>query len=201
VRVAGLIIAGGKALRMGSDKPFLPFCGGTLLDAVIARARPQVDVLMLNVRPDQEARCRTCYGDAYALVTDAFGGEAGPLGGVVAGLDSLSNFDLPLLATFPCDTPFIPMTMVSALQKAAGEKPAVIVASGEVQCLCALWPRRCLAPLRDAVASGAWRSVRRALDMLGAVHVELASPTTAFFNVNMPEDLAEAERLARCGSA
>ena len=84
MRIAGLVIAGGLATRMKADKPFVSFQSGFLLDAVIDRVKPQVDILMLNVRTEHIALCRFRYGDEFALVPDAFNGNAGPLGGVVA---------------------------------------------------------------------------------------------------------------------
>jgi molybdopterin-guanine dinucleotide biosynthesis protein A len=200
--VAGLVIAGGKAERMGADKPFLRFGGGSLLDAVIGRVRPQVASLMLNVRPERMEACRARYGDAFALVDDAFGGEVGPLGGVVAGLRCLPPLGLTWLATFPCDTPFLPDDLVGRLWLAVEpgrEVPIVAVAAGRVQSLCALWPAGCLGALTDGVASGALRGVWRALDALGAVRIEVAASAHQFFNINTPQDLAEAEKLAAEG--
>lgn len=178
---------------MGADKPFAPLHGRTLIDVVIARVRPQVDSLWLNVRPEHEAVCRARYD--FELVADAFGGEAGPLGGVVAGLEKLPAAQW--LATFPCDTPFLPRDLVSTLRAAAvADQPAVAVDSGRVQNLCALWPPACLDKLRDGVASGTLRSAWRALEVLDAVRVDVDAAPHAFFNVNTPDDLAEAERIA-----
>jgi molybdenum cofactor guanylyltransferase len=200
--VAGLIIAGGKATRMGADKPFVHFQNRTLLDAVIDRARPQVKTLMLNVRAEHAALCQSRYRDAFALLPDAFDGNAGPLGGVVAGLRQLPCLNAEWLATFPCDTPFLPRNVVAALWTASPQsagKPVVAIASGKVQSLCALWPYECLDTVHKGVVSGAFRSVWWTLDKLGATRVDIAAEPHAFFNINTSDDLAEAERLARDG--
>jgi molybdopterin-guanine dinucleotide biosynthesis protein A len=199
MRIAGLIIAGGKAVRMGADKPFAPFGGGVLLDAAIARAEPQVERLMLNVRPEHMGRCQSHYGEKFMLLPDAFDGTAGPLGGVVAGLQELPSLGADWLATFPCDTPFLPMDLVAWLKAAAQTSsgvPIVAVAAGKVQSLCALWPLPCLDVLREGVTSGEFRSVWWALDALKAERVEILAEPHTFFNVNTAEDLAEAENLA-----
>ncbi len=204
MRIAGLVIAGGMATRMGADKSFVRFRSGYLLDTVIERVQPQVDVLMLNVRPESVARCLSHYGRKFALLTDAFNGEAGPLGGVVAGLQELPSTGASWLATFPCDTPFLPRDNVARLRVAAkmhADLPVVAVASGQVQSLCALWPYRCLDILRCGVASGEFRSVWRALDALQAVRIEVSAEPCGFFNVNTPEDLVVAEKLAHDNSA
>ncbi len=170
-----------------------------MLDAAIERVRPQVDTLMLNVRNEHVERCRAHYADRFALVPDAFDGKAGPLGGVVAGLERLPSLHMQWLATFPCDTPFLPRDIVSTLRgevRQTSDRPAVAVAEGRVQSLCALWPYRCLDALRDEVASGTDRSVRRVLDTLRAVHVDVIAEPRGFFNINTSDDLAEAEKLA-----
>lgn len=200
MRIAGLCVAGGMGTRMGADKPFVHFRSGILLDAVMDRARPQVDVLMLNVRTEHVALCQSRYGDQFALVPDAFEGKAGPLGGVVAGLQRLPSLGVEWLATFPCDTPFLPRDIVSTLRKAVeqtADRPAVAVAMGQVQSLCALWPYQCLDALREGVASGRYRSVLKALDMLQAVRVDASVEPHAFSNINTRADLEAAEKLAR----
>jgi molybdenum cofactor guanylyltransferase len=198
MNVVGLIIAGGRATRMGADKPFVRFRDGCLIDAVIARVQPQVEDLMLNLNPDQIGW--SAYREKFAVLPDPFHGSAGPLGGIVAGLQALSSARASWLATFPCDTPFLPLNLVATLQAAAetnADRPVVAEAGGRVQSLCALWPKACLEPLREGVASGAFRSVWRMLDALGAVRTEVVSGPHAFFNINTPADLAEADRLAQ----
>lgn len=198
MRVAGLIVAGGRAARMGADKPFARFRDSYLLDAVVSRVLPQVKTLMLNVRSEHVALCKAHYGEKFTLLPDAFGGEAGPLGGVVAGLQMLPSLNTRWLATFPCDTPFLPEDIVAELQAAAkpsANVPVVAVAMGKVQSLCALWPYECLEALRNGVISGNFHSVWWALDRLQANPVEIAGEPHSFFNVNTAEELAEAETL------
>lgn len=198
-RVVGLVIAGGKASRMGADKPFVRFQNGVLLDAVVDRVLPQVDALMLNVRPEHVAPCQSRYGDKFVLLPDAFDGNCGPLGGVIAGLQQLPPLNAEWLATFPCDTPFIPRDIVATLLETAQltvGRPVVAAASGQVQNLCAVWPYQTLEALREGVKSGAFRSAWWALDALHAVRLDISGEPHAFFNINTPEDLADAEKLA-----
>ena len=198
MRIAGLIIAGGKATRLGEDKPFARFKGGVLLDAVIARAEPQVERLMLNVRGEHLGRCQSRYGEKFTLLQDTFDGTSGPLGGVVAGLQELPSIGADWLATFPCDTPFLPMDLVvqlkAAVQNSSGT-PIVAVATGNVQSLCALWPLPCLDVVREGVSSGELRSAWWALEKLQAVRLDITAEPYAFFNINTPMDLADAETL------
>ncbi len=197
VRIAGLIVAGGTAQRMGGEKPFLPFCGAPLLDAVISAAGPQCEPLALNIAPDKMGICRQRYGNSHPLLVDAYGGEKGPLGGIVSGLnwlETLSGTDW--LATFPCDTPFLPDTLVKQLEQAIQNSfaPVVAVGDGCEQYLCALWPRSARAKLIAGIASGEWSSVWYALEKLGSVRHQIISTKNAFLNINTPEDLREAEQ-------
>ena len=195
--IAGAIVAGGEASRLGGGKPFVPFAGATLLDAVIARVRPQVDALALNLPAGAVATARTQYD--LPIVTDTIPGQAGPLAGIVAALEWARTLnDVTWLASFPCDTPFLPTTLVETLRKAAaGGVPVFAHDGARAQRLCALWPLACLDTLRNGVASGRLRSLYRAHDALGAIHCSIAAPAHAFFNVNTPADLREAARLAQ----
>ena len=190
--VAGVIVAGGAASRLGGEKPFLPFRGATLLDSVIARVRPQVAALALNLREDAHANYD------LAILTDTIAGRPGPLAGIVAALEwAAAQPGVTWLATFPCDTPFLPENLVATLRAAATRAVPVVAHDGTaMQNLCALWPLGCVDYLRVAVQSRGLRRLGEAERELGAIACSVAAPAHAFFNVNTPEDLAEAERLA-----
>lgn len=192
--IGGVIVAGGRGTRIGDDKPLMPFRGGTLIDAVIARVRPQVGLLALNVPQARVERYRARYD--LPLLVEAQPGFPGPLAGVLAGLDWLGP-GMDWLASFPCDTPFLPEDLVQRLRAARqGARPVVIRAGAEIHALCALWPRACTGDLRAGMNTGALVSVRRALAALDAVHLDIASDDPGFFNINTKDDLAEAERRA-----
>lgn len=194
MRIDGAIIAGGKATRLGGSKPFVPFAGATLLDAVVGRVRPQVDRLALNLPADATT---TKYAELPVLI-DTVPGLVGPLAGIVAALEWANSGNAEWLASFPGDTPFLPRDLVAQLRAAARPHIPVFAHDGaRAQYLCALWPRTCLESLRAGVTSGAWRSLYRVHSELGAIGSVVKAPAHAFFNVNTPEDLAEAERLAR----
>jgi molybdopterin-guanine dinucleotide biosynthesis protein A len=187
VKIDGIILAGGASSRMGEAKAFLPFGSRTLLDAVLARAAPQVDVLAIDVpRADvQKYEARFSPSALPDLYADTFG----PLCGIVTGLAWCST---DWLATFPCDTPFLPRDLVAQLAKQADDKP--VVAKGAQ--VCGLWPRTCLPQLKAGLESGALRSVLSAVDALGGTVCEIDAPEHAFLNINTRDDLAEALRLS-----
>ena len=81
---AGVILAGGLATRMGGgDKCLLPLGGAPMLEGIIARLQPQVSALALNANGDAARLAR--FG--LPVVADSVDGFAGPLAGVLAGLD------------------------------------------------------------------------------------------------------------------
>ena len=173
---------------MGAAKPLLRFQGGTLIDAVIARAHPQVARLAIDVHRDEEKAYRARYGDA--VLADLFDERLGPLCGVVTGLAWL---EADWLAIFPCDTPFLPLDLVAQLARSAGSHPVVARHGDRTHGVCGLWPKSCLTRLKAGVESGALRSMRSALEAFEAVECEIAAADNAFFNVNTPDDLARAE--------
>src|SRR5215475_12657344 len=84
MKVVGLLLAGGQSRSMGGGDKALHLLGGvSLLDRVIERMRPQVELLVLNANGDPERFAR--FG--LLVVPDDVPGFAGPLAGVLAGLD------------------------------------------------------------------------------------------------------------------
>lgn len=191
--VLGLILAGGRATRMGGgDKPLLALGGRPMLAHVIDRLAPQAAALALSVNGDP-ARFA-----AFGLpaLADEDPNRPGPLAGMLAGLDHAAARGLPLVAVAPGDTPFLPRDLVARLAGALQGAPiAYAVAGGRDHPACALIRVELRAPLRAALAAGVRRVGAWMRDM-GAAEAEFPDPE-AFFNVNRPADLALAEaRLA-----
>ncbi len=196
--VAGVVLAGGLSRRMGGgDKALKILAGKTILERVIARARPQVAALVLNANGDASRFAR--YG--LPVAADSVAGFAGPLAGVLAGLDWAAK-SLPgvsHVASFATDAPFFPPDLVKRLEEAVrdGKHDLACAASGgRDHPVFGLWPVALREDLRQALADGL-----RKVDLWTARHrlarVEFAaSPYDPFFNVNSPEDLAEAEKIA-----
>lgn len=187
--VLGLILAGGRAARMGGgDKPLLTLGGRPMLAHVIDRLAPQVAALALSANGDP-ARF-AAFGLPVAADEDP--NRPGPLAGMLAGLELAAARGLPLVAVAPGDTPFLPSDLVARLAAALGGAPlAFAVAGGRDHPACALIRVELRAPLRAALAAG----VRRVGDWMremGAAEAEFPEPA-AFFNVNRPADLVLAE--------
>jgi molybdopterin-guanine dinucleotide biosynthesis protein A len=197
--IAGVILAGGRATRMGGgDKTLLPLGGRAMLAHVVERLAPQVDTLALSANGDPARSA------AFALpvLPDPVPGQPGPLAGILAGIDWAAAIGAGALVATPGDTPFLPPDLVARLVAAGGGRRAAFVvtpglAGPEMHPTTALWPVACRALLRDTLASGE-RRVRVLAEAAEAVAVEMAAD--AFANVNTPAELTAAEaRLAERG--
>jgi molybdopterin-guanine dinucleotide biosynthesis protein A len=194
----GVILAGGLATRMGGgDKGRLTLGGQSLLDRVVDRLAPQVEDLALNANGDP-AR----FADlGLPILPDSIPGHAGPLAGVLAGLDWAAGQGAESIVTAAADTPFFPCDLVPQLLL-AGEgmaHPLVLAATpdperGRVRHpTFGLWPVALREDLRAALTQGL-RKVVLWSDEKGGREA-LFPDARAFFNVNRPEDLKSAEAM------
>lgn len=196
--IIGILLAGGRARRMGGgDKCLRRLAGLTLLDRIIARARPQVAALVLNANGDP-ARFAA---HGLPVVPDVIDGFAGPLAGVLTGMDWAAEnaSDAAWIATFPTDAPFLPTDMVARLHAAvAGDAAdlACAASAGRAHPVAGLWPVALRAALRRAMRDEDMRKIDSWTARYRLARVDWpADPIDPFFNANRPEDLAEAERL------
>ena len=187
VPVTGLILAGGRARRMGNvDKCLQLLDGEPLVNRVLARLAPQVAEVMINANR---------HADVYAalgnrVIADRIGEFAGPLAGLHVGLSEAHH---ALVISVPCDTPFLPddlvARMLAPLQDEQLDLTVARTANRSHPVIC-LTRRRLLPHLSAFMQNGgrkvdAWYSTLRVL--------EVAFPDeNAFRNINTPEDLKAA---------
>ncbi len=198
----GVILAGGQATRMGGgDKGLLRLGSATLLSRVVDRLAPQVGGLALNANGDA-ARFD---GFGLPVVADSIGGFAGPLAGVLAGLDWAARRGADAIVTAAADTPFFPCDLVPRLLL-AGEgmgRPLVLAATpdpkrGQVRHpTFGLWPVALREDLRAALKGGLRKVVAWSDRHGGRAALFASDGFDPFFNVNTPGDLARAEALLR----
>jgi molybdopterin-guanine dinucleotide biosynthesis protein A len=199
----GIILAGGLARRMsGVDKALVELGGAPLLAHVARRLEPQCVGVVLNANGDP-ARFA---GFDLPVVADDVEGFAGPMAGVLAGLDHVAAVrpDVPFAVSVPADTPFIPCDLVARLaaaRAAAGAEIAVASSGAKIHHAVALWPVGLRAALRHAlVAEDARRVSAFIARHRNAVALWRSEPYDPFFNVNCPEDIGRAEEiLAKAG--
>jgi molybdenum cofactor guanylyltransferase len=198
-RVAGVLLAGGQARRMGGgDKCLVEIAGETLLSRIAARLRPQVGPMVLNVNGDP-ARFESC---GLPVANDVIEGFPGPLAGVLTGLEWARSHapGCAFVVSVPCDAPFVPRDLVARLvaaRAAADADMACAASGGRDHPVFGLWPVALAADLRRALVVEGIRKVDVWTGRYRLVRAEFATdPVDPFFNVNAPEDVAAAERLA-----
>ena len=200
MNVVGLLLAGGQSRRMGGGDKALRLLGGqTLLDHVIERLRPQVAALVLNANGDPARFER--FG--LPVVADSVPDFAGPLAGILAGLDwaAAHRPDCPAVVSVATDAPFLPEDLVSRLAQGMGEAGAELAcaaSAGQAHPVIGLWPVRLRQDLRQAVVVEGVRKVDiwTARYRLATVpFLETVPGLDPFFNANRPEDLDRAAAL------
>ena len=200
MNIVGVLLAGGLSRRMGGgDKSLRLLAGQTLLDHVIARLRPQVAALVLNANGDPARFAE--FG--LPVVADSIPGYAGPLAGILAGLDwaAANRPDCPLVLSAATDAPFLPANLAACMEAAItaqGADLACAMSNGQPHPVIGLWPVR----LREDLRRGLVAEGIRKVDVWTA-HYRLATvpfPVAGidpFFNANRPDDLAAAEAWLR----
>ena len=186
----------------GGDKCLLPLAGRPVLASVIARLRPQVSDIIINANGDASR-----FADfGLPVIADTIGGFSGPLAGVHAGLGwvKANAPDVDYIVTVASDTPFFPSDLVHRFLAEVTDHPALFVATSEegVHPVVGLWPLAMAPLLEDSLAQGirkvgAWTKQHGAREVffppvkVGGRHID------PFFNINRPEELAEADAVLR----
>lgn len=188
-QITGLILAGGRARRLGGqDKGLIQMGNQLLIEYVLERFRPQVGDILLNANRHAEHYQQL----GYPVVADTLPDFAGPLAGLLAGLQHMTGH---WLVSVPCDNPRLPDDLVHKLVEAANRQHcrlAVAACAGELQPVYCLLHRSLQDTLADYLAAGR----HKAADWIGQqTHcvVEFAD-CRQFENINTPAQLREAEK-------
>jgi len=196
-KITGVVLAGGQGRRMGGvDKGLTLLQGRPFIEWVLARFSPQVDEVLINANQNLEQYAR--FG--YRVIPDEIGGFAGPLAGLHRGLAEAQH---ELVATVPCDSPFLPEDLVERLHKeltAANAQLAVaktFTQAHPVFCLCR---RDVLGHLSEFLNSGG-RKIDAWYATLKVAEVPFDAQAEAFSNINTREELSEFEADAHPSSA
>src|ERR1700689_3634983 len=195
----GLVLAGGLARRMGGgDKARLRIGGATILQRVLACIGPQCDGIIINANGDPARFADT----GLPVIADSVPDFAGPLAGILAGLDWAAAHapGTAWLVSVPGDCPFLPIDLVTRLHeaRAATGVPLACARSGEWRHpVIGLWPVHLRDDLRYALIGENLHKIELWTARHGVAIAEWpAAPFDPFFNVNTPEDAAQAEQIA-----
>ena len=183
--ITGVILAGGQGRRMGTvDKGLRELRGKAMAAWVIERFAPQVDEVLINANQNLDVYAR--FG--YRVIPDEISGFAGPLAGLQRGLSEASH---PLVATSPCDTPFLPADLVARLHAAleADAAQLAVARTGDqphpVFCVC----RRDVLPHLTAFLQQGGRKIDAWYATLKVVEVAFDDQPDAFSNINTQAEL------------
>ncbi|MAH84527.1 MAG: molybdenum cofactor guanylyltransferase MobA [Rhodospirillaceae bacterium TMED8] len=197
--VTGVLLAGGLARRMGGgDKCMRKLAGRPLLEHLIDAVQPQVSELILNANGEAER-----FGKfGLRVVPDIIDGYAGPLAGILTGLQWTKNHvpDAKWMASFATDAPFVPDNLVSQMLESVEANKAELACAtsgGRAHPVFGLWSIALLDQLHSAMINedirkiDSWTSRYK----LSEVSFEVEKGIDPFFNVNKPENLEEAEHF------
>lgn len=195
----GLVLAGGLARRMGGgDKALIRIGGRPILERILERLRPQCSGIILNINGDPARYAFT----GLPVVADEVPGFAGPLAGILAGLDWITAHrpDISWMASVPSDCPFLPCDLIARLHEACraqGRPLACARSGGWSHPVIGLWPVALRDDLRHALVHEGLHKTDLWTGRHGVVAAEWPStPYDPFFNVNSPEDAAAADGIA-----
>lgn len=190
MRIAAVIVAGGRSSRMGREKAFEMVGGRTIMSRVVERLTGQALAIVINANGDAE-RFRD---PGLPVVGDARPDVGTPLAGLHAALRFANEQGFDAVLTVPSDCPFLPLDLADRLAAEGGDA-AIAASGGQAHFLTGLWSCHLLPDLQQALDQPPrlqdWARRCRA-----AIVEWPATPYDPFFNVNTPEELAEAERIA-----
>jgi molybdopterin-guanine dinucleotide biosynthesis protein A len=187
--VLGVIFAGGASRRYGRDKALAKLDDIPLLQRVVDRFTPQVSALVISGDPRPEI--------AAPAIPDGLQG-AGPLAALCSLLRQAAQHDWQFVATISCDTPFIPVDIVTRLGAALKSHDCAVASHGGARHpTCTLWAARACPEVEAAFKAGI-RSLHGAVSRLDAVEVDFSAIDDGpggdpFYNINSPEDMAVAQ--------
>jgi molybdopterin-guanine dinucleotide biosynthesis protein A len=185
-QVSGIVLAGGQGRRMGSvDKGLQLLHGKPMVTWVIARFSPQVDEIIVNANqnvPQYEA-----FG--HRVVRDQIGGFAGPLAGLHAGLTAAKH---PLVASVPCDSPFLPSDLVARLKAALGDNDLAVAKTGKQPHPVFTLAKRAVQQSLEAFLAQGGRKIDAWYAALKVIEVSFDDEPDAFRNINTVDELNKA---------
>ncbi len=182
----------------GGDKALLKIGNVTILERVLERLRPQCAAIVLNANGDPSRFA----GTRLPVVADSVSGFAGPLAGILAGLDWAAEHvpEMTWIASVPGDCPFLPRDLVMRLHQARVQAgtPLACAKSGDWRHpVVGLWPVALRHDLRRALVEEDLRKIEVWTARHGVAIAEWPdTPIDPFFNVNTPEDAAKADKIA-----
>ena len=196
-QITGLILAGGRAQRMGGiDKGLIPFHGKPLIEAAISRLKPQVSTILINAN-----RSITKYSHyGYPVLMDETPDFSGPLAGFSVGL---KHCNTPYLLTSPCDSPLLPTDLAEKMASKLEDGNLELVFASSKEDDGKIWSQPVFCLMRRDLQDSLNIFLSKGDLKIDRWFKELRSGTVvfesalAFANVNTPEELAALEKVSQ----
>jgi molybdopterin-guanine dinucleotide biosynthesis protein A len=192
--ITGLILAGGRAQRMGGiDKGLVPFLGKPLIEHAITRLTPQVATILINANRNHDRYAQ--YG--HTVIADQHPDFAGPLAGFAAGLEHCKT---EYLLSVPCDSPVFPLDLSQRMLEVMINMQSDLVYASSVDATGTTWTQPVFCLMRRSVQQSlqefldqGGRKIDRWFEALPSSTVVFADEA-AFANTNTPEELRALEQ-------
>ncbi|QWE18192.1 molybdenum cofactor guanylyltransferase MobA [Polynucleobacter corsicus] len=194
--ITGLILAGGRAQRMGGiDKGLIPFHGKPLIESAISRLKPQVSTILINAN-----RSITKYSHyGYPVLMDETPDFSGPLAGFSVGLRHCKT---PYLLTSPCDSPLLPTDLAEKMAHQLENNNLELVFASSKEGDGKAWSQPVFCLMKSDLQDSLNAFLSKGDLKIDRWFKELRSATVifenaqAFANVNTPEELAALEKVS-----
>jgi molybdenum cofactor guanylyltransferase len=188
-RITAVILAGGRATRMGGqDKGLIEVAGKSIVARIASQLSEQVSKILINANRNQDEYEKL----GYPVINDSLSNYQGPLAGMAA---ALAKIDTEWLLTVPCDGPFVAKDYAVRMIQVAEEQSVKLVVASDadrIQPVYALIHIQLLPSMQAFLKSG-----ERKIDRWYAQHpysiVEFRDREQMFTNINTPEQLAATE--------
>jgi len=197
--ILAAILAGGQSKRMGKDKLFLEFNNKKLIEHTIDKVKKYLKKVIIITNQDNEFFSK----NNLITVKDCIEGQLGPLVGILTAMKwakkNLSKCSW--IATFPCDTPFFPESIIKSFIEESEKKESLILCAsshGRKHNIFGLWSLDLYDKLKDDLINKKVRKVQDWTDKNKIKNLEFTfKEYDPFFNINTHEDLEFAKKLSK----
>ena len=197
--ILAAILAGGQSKRMGKDKLFLEFNNKKLIEHTIDKVKKYLKKVIIITNQDNEFFSK----NNLTTVKDCIEGQLGPLVGILTAMkwakENLSKCSW--IATFPCDTPFFPESIIKSFIEESEKKESLILCAsshGRKHNIFGLWSLDLYDKLKDDLINKKVRKVQDWTEKNKIKNLEFTfKDYDPFFNINTEEDLEFAKKLSK----